>query len=260
MPRAIAVDWSGAKTGAAGRIWIAEAVDGRLTALEGGRDRDEAVAWLVERRRQVPRAVVGIDFAFSYPAWFLDAHGWGAPGEIWAGVAERGERWLADCPPPFWGRPGRRRGPEPQLRACEEGWSVRGILPKSVFQVGGAGAVGTGTVRGIPHLPVLAEAGWAIWPFEPAGRHAVCEIWPRLLTGPVAKSDPTARRAWLQAQGGLRGRLLERAASTEDAFDAAASALRLSAARDLARALRAPVPGDPREGAMLTPAGALARR
>ena len=34
---------------------------------------------------------------------------------------------------------------------------------------------------------------------------------------------------------------------------AAASALRLSAARDLARALRTPPPGDPREGAMLVP-------
>ncbi|MEY4226282.1 MAG: hypothetical protein RL190_1039 [Actinomycetota bacterium] len=253
MPRAIAVDWSGAKTGAARRIWIAEAVDGRLETLEGGRDRDAVVDWLCARRLAVPRAVVGIDFSFSYPAWFLDARGWRQPMQIWRGVAEHGEGWLADCPAPFWGRPGTRRGPEPQLRACEEGWSVRGIVPKSVFQIGGAGAVGTGTVRGIPHLPRLAAAGWAIWPYEPAGRHTVCEIWPRLLTGPVAKSRAADRRAWLRRHADLGRRLLDRAASSEDAFDAAASALRLSAARDLARALRTPPPGDPREGAMLVP-------
>ena len=253
MPRAIAVDWSGARTGAARKIWVAEAVDGRLEALEGGRDRDAVVDWLCARRRAVPRAVVGIDFSFSYPAWFLDAHGWRRPEQVWAGVAAHGEGWLADCPPPFWGRPGTRRGPEPQLRACEEGWSVRGIQPKSVFQIGGAGAVGTGTVRGIPHLPRLAAAGWAIWPYEPAGRHTVCEIWPRLLTGPVAKSRAADRRAWLRRHADLGRRQLDLAASSEDAFDAAASALRLSAARDLARALRTPPPGDPREGAMLVP-------
>jgi hypothetical protein len=258
MPRVIAVDWSGARTGAARRIWIAEAVDGHLETLEGGRDREAVIEWLCARRAQVPRAVVGIDFAFSFPAWFLDERGWDDPDRIWAGVAERGEGWLADCPAPFWGRPGTRRGGEPQLRACEEGWSVRGIRPKSVFQIGGAGAVGTGTIRGIPHLARLAEAGWAIWPFQPAGRHAVCEIWPRLLTGPVAKSRPEARRAWLERHADLRGALLRRAAGSEDAFDAAASAVRLSAARDLGRALRAPLPGDPREGAMLVPASLVA--
>ena len=256
MPRAIAVDWSGARTGAARKIWVAEAVDGRLEALEGGRDRDAVVDWLCARRLAVPRAVVGIDFSFSYPAWFLDARGWRQPMQIWRGVAEHGEGWLADCPAPFWGRPGTRRGPEPQLRACEEGWSVRGIQPKSVFQIGGAGAVGTGTVRGIPHLPRLAAAGWAIWPYEPAGRHTVCEIWPRLFTGPLPKSDPARRAAWLRGRG-LSGRLLERSAASDDAFDAAASALALSGARDLARSLRAACAGDPREGAILAPQSVL---
>ncbi|MGA0122870.1 MAG: hypothetical protein ACO3KD_07690, partial [Gaiellales bacterium] len=244
------------RTGARARIWIAEAVDGRLVALEGGRDRAEAIAWLVERRRAVPRAVVGVDFAFSYPAWFLDAHGWRTPDAIWTGVARAGEGWLADCPAPFWGRPGRRRGPELQLRACEADLVVGGIRPKSVFQIGGAGAIGTGTVRGIPHLPVLRDAGWAVWPFDAPGRHTVCEIWPRLFTGPLPKSDPARRAAWLRGHG-LSGRLLERSAASEDAFDAAASALALSGARDLARSLRAACAGDPREGAILAPQSVL---
>ncbi|MFM7553315.1 MAG: hypothetical protein ACKO7Q_10845, partial [Actinomycetota bacterium] len=90
-------------------------------------------------------------------------------------------------------------------------------------------------------------------PFQPAGRHAVCEIWPRLLTGPVAKSRRAERRAWLRRHADLTRGQLARAADSEDAFDATASALRRSTARDLGRALRLPPPWDPREGAMLVP-------
>ena len=39
MKRAIAIDWSGAKSGARSRIWLAEVRDGCLTRLESGRDR-----------------------------------------------------------------------------------------------------------------------------------------------------------------------------------------------------------------------------
>ena len=250
--RAIAVDWSGATTGERTKIRIAEAVDGRLVALEGGRTRAEAIAWVCDRRATVEQCVAGFDFSFSLPVWFLDAHGCRTADDAWRLVAERGEEWLRDCPPPFWGRPGRGRGPEPQLRACEEGQRVGGIVPKSVFQIGGAGAVGTGTLRGIPFLPALREAGWAIWPYDAPTDHVVAEIWTRLLTGPVAKSRPDARRAWLRDHAeGPRG-LLRAAADSEDAFDAAACAVVLSRS-DCSAALAAPPPGDPREGAMLVP-------
>lgn len=257
MPQAIAVDWSGAATGERAKIWIAEAIDGELQTLESGRTRTEAIAWVCERRDQVPACVAGFDFSFSLPAWFLDHHGCQTIDEVWALVAAHGERWLAECPDPFWGRPGRRRGDEPQLRGCEAGWNVRGIVPKSVFQIGGAGAVGTGTLRGIPHLPALREAGWSIWPYDAPSEHVVAEIWTRLLTGPVAKSSPDGRRTWLAANTGLRGRLLRDAAASEDAFDAAACAIVLSRSSDLAATLRRPQPGDPREGAMLVPPSAL---
>ena len=256
MARAIAVDWSGAATGERRRIWTAEAVDGELLTLASGRSRAEAIAWLCARRAEVDRCVAGFDFSFSLPAWFLDAHGCATIEQAWSLVAERGEDWLASCPPPFWGRPGRGRGDETQLRACEAGWNVAGIVPKSVFQIGGAGAVGTGTLRGIPFLPTLREAGWAIWPYDAPGTHVVAEIWTRLLTGPVAKSSPVARRAWLREHAELRGRLLRDAGDSEDAFDAAACAIVLSRSADLDDALRRPASGDAREGRMLVPADA----
>ena len=257
MTRVIAIDWSGARSGAERRIWIAEAVDGRLELLEDGRTRGEVADWLVQRRLAVPQALVGVDFAFSYPAWFLDRLGCRQTHDLWPLVAEQGERWLADCAPPFWGRPGVRRGDEAQLRACEEGWAVGGIQPKSVFQIGGAGAVGTGTIRGMPFLPQLRAAGWSIWPFDAVAPHLIAEIWPRLLTGPVAKSSGPARAGWLQANARQTGRLIERAGSSEDAFDAAASAIVLSRCADLGATLAAPLPGDPREGAMLVPPSVL---
>lgn len=257
MPRAIAVDWSGATTGERAKIWIAEAVDGELQTLESGRTRAEAIAWVSERRTQVPSCVAGFDFSFSLPAWFLDEHDCSSVDDAWALVAAQGEAWLAECPAPFWGRPGRKRGAEPQLRACEQGRNVRGIVPKSVFQIGGAGAVGTGTLRGIPFLPALREAGWSIWPYDAPTDHVVAEIWTRLLTGPVAKSSADGRRGWLRAHASLRGHLLRTAADSEDAFDAAACALVLSRCDDLAETLSAPLAGDRREGAMLTPPSVL---
>ncbi len=253
MARVIAIDWSGAAVGAERRIWIAEVLDGELLMLEDGRSREQVVDWLIERRAQVPEAIVGIDFAFSYPSWFLDAHHCSTIDTLWELVSEQGEEWLATSPAPFWGRPGQRRGDEVQLRTCEEGWNVRGIVPKSVFQIGGAGAVGTGTIRGIPLLSRLRDGGWAIWPFDEPSTHLVAEIWPRLLTGPVAKSSPIERRAWLDAHATLPAPMANRAASSEDAFDAAASALVLSRCNDLAATLVAPLAGDPREGSMLVP-------
>ena len=258
MPRAIAVDWSGALTGERRKLWIAEAVDGELQLLESGRSRAEVIAWVCARRTQVPSCVAGFDFSFSLPAWFLDQHGCVEIDQVWELVSAHGEEWLRTCSAPFWGRPGHKRGAEPQLRGCEEGWSVRGIAPKSVFQIGGAGAVGTGTLRGIPFLPALRAAGWAIWPYDAPTDHVVAEIWTRLLTGPVAKSSADARRAWLRTNTDVRGRLLRDAADSEDAFDAAACAVVLSRSPDLRAALHATLPGDPREGAMLVPPSVLA--
>jgi len=224
----VAVDWSGARAGSATHIWLAHVVEGELVALSNGRNRGEVVDDLVALRTCTPGGlVVGLDFSFSFPAWFLRAQACGTAGEFWETVAVDGERWLAECASPFWGRPGRRRPELPaHLRQAEASISVGGISPKSVFQIGGAGAVGTGTVRGIPHLRRLRAAGYSIWPFDPIARSMVLEIYPRLLTGPVRKSSREERARYIA--GGpwsLAPRFVAAIVESEDAFDAAISAL-----------------------------------
>jgi len=109
---------------------------------------------------------------------------------------------------------------------------------KSIFQIGGAGAVGTGSIRGMPQLLTLAEQDVQIWPFSADGWPRVVEIYPRALTG---------RRGRAAGQRGTRTcapafptsptDLLERAAGWEDAFDAAVSGLMMGAHEDQFHAL-----------------------
>jgi hypothetical protein len=256
----VAVDWSGARSGAPRKIWRADARDGRLTRLSGGRGREQLVDELIADARAAPSMVVGLDFAFSMPGWFLDRLGVRTAPELWSLVRQQGERWLRTCEPPFWGRPGRPRpklsATPPWVREAERSCpSVGGIAPKSIFQIGGAGAVGTGSLRGMAALDDLRRAGFAIWPFDPPRLPLVVEIYPRLFTGPVAKSRIAARLACLQGGlGAAMGELAALAASSEDAFDAAVSALGMSAAVDELAALPATVDARRRlEGAIWRP-------
>ncbi len=228
--RVVAVDWSGARAGAERRIWLAEVIDGALVRLECGRGREAMAAHLGELASDAQPMVVGLDFAFSMPAWYLRTLGVRDAPDLWARAAADGERWLADCEPPFWGRPGKPRPKQDSaFRATESACpAVAGIRPKSIFQVGGAGAVGTGSLRGMPLLLALHRAGLTIWPFDAPSAHTVVEIYPRVFSGPVAKRRPDARLAHLRAHfGRLPPLMLARAASSEDAFDAAVSALHM---------------------------------
>jgi hypothetical protein len=102
--------------------------------------------------------------------------------------------------------------------------------PKSIFQIGGAGAVGTGSLRGMRHLALLADSGFAIWPFDEPGWPLVVEIYPRLFTPKgLFKNRHLNRRAHLRETFPEQNQvLLERAAGAEDAFDAAISALAMA--------------------------------
>lgn len=80
----------------------------------------------------------------------------------------------------------------PQFRQTELDVRARGIRPKSVFQLVGAGQVGRGSLYGMQALHRLAAAGFRIWPFDPPGRPLVVEIFPRLLTRAVVKSNAQA--------------------------------------------------------------------
>ncbi len=254
----VAVDWSGRRTGERRHLWLAEADRGALVRLVAGRARAEVIDELVARASDRPGVVVGFDFSFSLPAWFLDACGYERARDLWDAAALDGEQWLQECAPPFWGMPGRRRPDLPgHLRRTEaEVAAVGGIRPKSSFQIGGAGSVGTGSLRGFPALARLQDSGYSIWPFDaPPTAPVAVEIWPRTFTGAVVKSDATARAAHLDAHlPGLEGHLRDQAVGSEDAFDAAVSAVVMSRHEASLRAL--PEHSEPeyrREGCVWAP-------
>ena len=206
--RILAIDWSGRRTNAQAAIWLAEATDGELVRIEGGRDRDEMIAHLLAEAERDPKVVVGLDFAFGLPEWFARQLGARDAHTLWRLVAEQGEEWLRNPEPPFW----RTRRPEldgSAFRRTEVAVTAPRIHPKSVFQLGGAGNVGTGSLRGMPFLLQLAEL-FAIWPFDEPRLPLVVEVYPRL-----------------HLESGLARRLPP--VPNEHARDAAATALAMSA-------------------------------
>jgi hypothetical protein len=250
----IAVDWSGRAKGPAESLWRAEVRDGRLTELRNGLDRGELSAKLLELGEAEPSMVIGLDFAFSFPAWWCEENGWSSGEDVWSAMGHEGEDLLEGCESPFWGRPG-KRNPHPKARLYRQTErSKDAVRPKSVFQIGGAGAVGTGSIRGMPHLLTLAKNGFGIWPFS-EGWPRVVEIYPRALTGPVNKGRWSARHDYLLEHFPEQPRdLLERAAGSEDAFDAAVSALVMSEHEAELRALGPPAdPADRVEGKIWRP-------
>ena len=266
LDRIIAVDWSGDKgPGQRKKIWAGVwtrsstgKVSGGNVILEDGRSREELTAWLIALARETPQMVVGMDCCFSYPAWFLREHHCTSVFDFWQHVTSgHGERWLgttceeADRDLRFWGRPHKRPpqfcGPgyptmmrrtdmENKVEQALEGGDperaakMRGIQPKSPFQIGGSGSVGTGSLRAMEWLERLHAAGFRVWPFEdfsPA-HPTLVEMYTRLLTGPVKKSNAEARRTYLRDRraaepafyGGLTRSVLAKAQGSEDAFDA----------------------------------------
>jgi hypothetical protein len=212
--------------------------------------------------------VVSLDCCFSFPAWFLAEHGCATVFAFWRRVVDgHGERWLSrECEEVarderFWGAPHKRPeqfcgvGLRRMFRttdfdnkfaqALEGGDAVRaakmrGITPKSPFQIGGSGSVGTGSLRAMPVLLRLHEAGFRIWPYEHAALDArapkplLVEMYTRLMTGAVAKSNESARKSYLAEKrksdavfAGLTRTVLRKAEASEDAFDALVSTMEM---------------------------------
>lgn len=202
MPRVIAVDWSGAARSAPKTMWLAGLDRGTLAGPEAGRSRAEVTELVLAEAERDPDLVVGLDFAFSLPGWYLRERGIASAPAAWDLVAREGEAWLANPPPPFW----RARKPELAenwLRRTELDVSRPGARPKSVFQLGGRGQVGTGSLRGMPFLRRLRER-FAIWPFDEPQLPLVVEIYPRLYApafGDRADREPNehARDALISA-------------------------------------------------------------
>jgi hypothetical protein len=233
--RIIAIDWSGDHTVAGQRkkIYLADSSGPRIT-LTAGRTRQEVAHYLISAARESPQLVVGLDFAFSFPAWFVRQQNCNTAEQFWALLASGvGEQWLVGPNLFCWGRKGRRcpanhRGPGWKgFRRTDREISVGGIQPKSPFQIGGAGAVGTGSLRGIPVLHQLLTAGFHIWPFTPPGFPLALEIYPRLFTGKGNKSSEVFRARHLAQPefASLKEEVLAPARQSEDAFDALCTVL-----------------------------------
>ena len=242
--------------------------------VESGRTRDEVADWLIAIAAKQPALVVGFDFCFSFPAWFVEEVGATSAPDFWAQVAEHGERWLSRESEDrrFWGKPHKRPAEfsgehiHRMLRATdidcklaahipdeERALRVKGITPKSVFQIGGSGSVGTASLRGMAVLQRLHAAGFRVWPFDAPepGRPLVVEMYTRLNTGPVHKSNPEARAAYLAkkrrddpAYAALGRTAINSAKASEDAFDALVSCMVMSAHREQFYSL--PQPRDPK--------------
>ncbi len=228
--RIVAIDWSGDRGGGQKKkIWTAESSHGCLRDLRNGRTREGVADHLIELAQNGTSLLVGFDFAFSMPAWFVRSKGATGGEEFWGVVEDEGEGWLAECPSPFFGHKGtsRPQGVEMFRRTDRAVPLVEGRAPKSVFQIAGGGQVGPGSIRGMPILRRLSGEGFCVWPFHTPvrGQPLVVEIYPRLLTGAVVKSDPNSRLSRLGDYAArMPPHLLEIAAGGEDQFDAAISA------------------------------------
>jgi hypothetical protein len=175
----VAVDWSGARRPRG--IWLAAVRGGELVESRACSTREEAVAAVVAMPSPL---VAGFDFSFSVPLWFARELGCVRVDDVWARAASDGEQWLQPTPP-FW-RARCELPRELRFRRCEE--TLR--TAKSVFQLVGNGQVGAGSVRGMPMLTRLRDAGFAIWPFDDASERTAVEIYPRILRAHVTGLGP----------------------------------------------------------------------
>jgi hypothetical protein len=241
----VGVDWSGAEGAAAQRaaIWLAVVRDGVLCELTPGLTRGEAVQRVIALAGVHPRTVVGLDFAFSLPRWWLAQKGFAATDELWRWAATRAEAdrqgWLRELPEPFWGtrfrlRPTLAFGPgRPELRVTEREVRDAGAVPMSTFRLFGPGTVGAQALRGQPCLLRLQDAGFSIWPFEPPAWPLAVEVYPRLLARQLAPALARLRAAALRAAfleaappgfTGASAQHAEALRANGDAFDAAVAA------------------------------------
>jgi hypothetical protein len=222
------VDWSGRRDGTEREaIWCAEVLEGALVRLTNGRSRSELMAAIIDTARNDDRLVLGLDFAFGFPAWWARELDFVDIAHVWRTMLNAGEHLLSEPKPPFWGAAGSSPpADDRRYRATDQRLLDEGLQPKSVFQLDGPGAVGRGSIRGMPFLVELHDVGFSIWPFHQPGWPRVVEIWPRVFTGPLDKGRFSARHQFLQAHFADQDPiLLERAAGSADAFDAAVSAL-----------------------------------
>lgn len=226
--RVVIVDWSGRssrspKAASKDAIWVGVCEDGRETQTYH-RSRAEAEAALCEVLQDGGHQLIGFDFPMGYPAGLAERltgtdsartlHAWiaaqieDAPDNAnnRFDVAARINRQLGRKGP-FWGcpkaRPVASLSPLKDvdygaLRLAEKRRvEVENPPAKPVWQLLGAGSVGSQALLGIPVVHRLASRfGATVWPFEPAGALTLAEVYPSLLARAVtAAGDSIPDRA-----------------------------------------------------------------
>ncbi len=222
------VDWSGGNdrgpTPKKDAIWVCAARDGVADAPVYLRNRQVAESWintfLLDEQAAGRRVLAGFDFSFGYPKGFGQAlTGTDDPFAIWDWFENR----VKDSPDannrfdlageinaifpgigPFWGNAMKRDIPDlprkgldradhgmTERRAVEQ--VAKGAFP--VWQLSGAGAVGSQVIMGLPLLARLRRKhNVSVWPFEPlTAKVALVEIWPSLIAQAVAETQPGDR-------------------------------------------------------------------
>jgi precorrin-8X/cobalt-precorrin-8 methylmutase len=223
--RIVIVDWSASATPKRGAdsIWVC-VLDTRSGA-EVARNpptRWQARDLVLDAARAPGRTLIGVDFPLGYPAGLAAAVGLGAPpwAAVWTHLAtsitddalNHNNRWDVARDwnrrlgaPHFWGAPHARadewltvRMPRtgltlPPYRSCEARLRARGLRPFTVWQLLGAGSVGSQALTGIPVMHQLRrhpdlEHRTRVWPFEtgltplPAttidDAVVIAEVWP----------------------------------------------------------------------------------
>jgi precorrin-8X/cobalt-precorrin-8 methylmutase len=206
----VVVDWSASNrpTRGANSIWIGrQHARSQDVLVENHATRGAAVRSLADLLAACPaRVLVGFDFALGFPLGFARAAKLpGAPSWLAAWqhlsrelddrtdnannrfeVATRLNARVGSGPGPFWGTAGGRPGSEhlsprrapgfphrglAEHRVTERAFQLTSRWPCSVWQLTGAGSVGSQTLTGIPAVhrlrrhPLLAHRS-AVWPFE----------------------------------------------------------------------------------------------
>jgi hypothetical protein len=250
----VVVDWSANSTPKRGAdsIWthVTER-DGSAVEPINHPTRADAREYLVNLLQLHPhqRVLVGFDMPYGYPSGFAEAAG--LPGNPpWAAtwqhlvvnitddpdnannrfqVASDMNAAISDGPGPFWGTtspshvtstlsrtkaPGFPHAGLAEHRHAEQALLDAGKRPSSVWQLSGAGSVGSQTLMGVPvvhalrHHPSLRSRS-AIWPFETGlapdpthgKRNAIvhAEIWPSSIGTPDPERHPIKDAAQVSA-------------------------------------------------------------
>ncbi len=195
----VGVHWVQPRRVTPGSWWIVALLPGEDATVEVAVVADLTSGGVVDYLRGLSRPVVaGLAFCFSAPAWFVQREHQGSVDDLWrwaekkAGGDDR-DTISDDLPEPFQFVKGdaairspRARGSEKLFRETEMTiLNELGVVPASIFDIGGEGSVGALAIKGMRILADLRKGGArgaAIWPMDdpqlPDGLTCV-EIFPR---------------------------------------------------------------------------------